>query len=369
MTRNLVPLGLYLHVPFCRGKCPYCDFYSVRPDEATADRLFARLYDLIDRYSAAGGYQVHTVYFGGGTPLLFGAERLAALLSRIQSAFVCNISECTVECNPGSTTKEDLLLLRRAGVNRLSIGMQSADDTVLRALGRKHQAKDTVRLVEQARQAGFQNLSLDLMLGVPEETEASLETSLRMIGTLRPEHVSAYLLKLEPGTAFYKDRFCLGLPDEDQLVSRYAHVVEALARQGLSQYEVSNFARPGLQSLHNTAYWTLTPYLGLGPSAHSFFEGRRFYFPADLNDFLNGAAPVDDGPGGDYEELLMLGLRLTEGVSVEALRRKDTAAAESTLRKALPLAERGVVSLENGRLKICSQFLLLMNTIICDLLP
>ena len=370
MTRNPSPLGLYLHIPFCRGKCPYCDFYSLRPDGDGPEQLARRLHQLIEEYGKRSeGYTVRTVYFGGGTPLLLGAQRLAALLDRIRASFPCEITECTVECNPGSTSMEDLQVLHKAGVNRLSIGMQAADDGVLRALGRKHRMQDTVRLVQQARQAGFHNLSLDLMLGVPEETDETLDSSLSAIRQLQPEHVSAYLLKLEPDTPFYEQRFCLGLPDEDQLAARYARVVQALEGFGLSQYEVSNFARPGFHSRHNTAYWRLTPYLGLGPSAHSFFGGRRFYFLSDLNGFLHGADPVDDGPGGDYEELLMLGLRLTRGVSVQALRDKDPAAAEYTLQKAAPLIRQGVLAQEDGRLKICSQFLLLMNTIICDLLP
>lgn len=367
MTRNL---SLYFHIPFCRGKCPYCDFYSVRDDEAKKDALLYRfLSEIAARAKETEGYTVSTVYFGGGTPPLFGAERIAQVLDACRAHFSFSPVETTVECNPGSTTDADLAILKEAGVNRLSIGMQSGDDAVLRAIGRKHHAVDAESLFLKARDTGFQNLSLDLMLGVPGETTESLDRSLSVIEALRPEHVSAYLLKVEEDTPFYKNRYSLETPDEDTLCDRYFHTVETLCSFGLLQYEVSNFAKPGFESKHNSGYWTLVDYLGFGPAAHSCFKGKRFYYPRDLSAYLAGSAPTGDGDGGGYEEKLFLGLRLSAGVSVAELQAMDEMKTATTLKKAAPLLAQGVLVLENGRLKICSQFLLLMNTIISEILP
>lgn len=309
-------LGLYVHVPFCAGKCPYCDFYSLVPDEGTVDRYVARTLDLMAGYGENCGRQVGTIYFGGGTSSLLGAERLAALLEGVARNFsVAPGAEITCEANPTGVDREFFRGLRQAGFNRLSMGMQSANEGELHLLGRKHGPNEVRQAVENARAAGFHNISLDLMLALPGSARESLCKSIRFAAGLGPEHISAYILKIEPGTPFAARD--LVLPDDDETAGQYLFAVEQLADLGYAQYEISNFSRPGFESRHNLVYWQCREYLGLGPAAHSFYEGRRFYWERDLSGYLQGRSPVDDGPGGSPGEFAMLNLRLTRGLQRE----------------------------------------------------
>lgn len=309
------PFGLYVHVPFCAGKCPYCDFYSLPITEELASAYEKRTLELAEEYGR--GQTAGTVYFGGGTPSLLGAGRLGALLEGISRQFmVPSDAEITVEANPAGLSRAFFQELRSAGFNRLSLGLQSARREELRLLGRRHSPEDVSRAVEAARAAGFQNISLDLMLALPDSTLETLEESISFAAGLGPEHISAYLLKIEPGTPF--SRRNLALPDDDAAADQYLYLVQRLEELGYFQYEISNFSHPGRESRHNLVYWRGEEYLGLGPGAHSFYKGRRFYWERDLQGYLQGAPPVDDGPGGSMEEFAMLNLRLTRG-----LRRED----------------------------------------------
>ncbi len=315
------PIGLYLHIPFCLRKCPYCDFYSLPAKQNVMDNYVAVLRDSILEWGHRLKRRADTCYFGGGTPSLLGAERIAVLLNAAKEAFGLENAEVTVEVNPATVQEKDLTDLRQCGINRLSIGLQSGIEEELNGLGRLHSAEQASKTVQWARQAGFENLSLDLMLATPNQTIVSLTRSVSFCVSLNPEHISAYMLKLEPDTAFGKHPPA-GLPDEELERELYLTACRQLEQKGLLQYEISNFARPGKESRHNLKYWNGQEYLGLGPSAHSFLDGRRFYFPRDLAAFLDGNPPKEDGLGGDFEEYAMLRLRLTDGLRETAVRKK-----------------------------------------------
>ena len=307
-------IGLYVHVPFCDGKCPYCDFYSVRGTGERMDRYTERIIEDIKSESERTGRRADTLYFGGGTPSLLGAERLIRIVEAARAAFGLEDAEITVEANPGDELSGFFREIRKAGVNRLSLGLQSADDGELRLLGRRHTAEQAGRCVSDARAAGFENLSLDLMLAVQGQTEESLRRSVKFCADAGAPHVSAYLLQIEPGTAYFKNRDKLRLPGEDAAASLYLLACAELEERGYRQYEISNFAKPGKESRHNLKYWRCEEYLGFGPAAHSFINGKRFYRERSVGAFLRGEPPMPEGDGGGFEEYAMLALRLTEGL-------------------------------------------------------
>lgn len=376
-------LGLYLHIPFCDGgKCPYCDFYSVPFGGAAESRYLRALRDEIGRASArARGHTVDTVYFGGGTPSLLRLT-LADILLYIRKLFsVAKDAEITFEANPSPAVFGDsswLPALRRAGFSRLSLGLQSAEPSELAALGRKHSPEDAAYAVKSARKAGFDNLSLDLMLATPGQTIESLRRSVDFASSLSPEHLSAYLLKIEPGTAFYRRKASLCLPDDDGQASFYLAACEAIEKAGLAQYEISNFALEGFRSRHNLKYWDRDEYLGFGPGAHSFFEGRRFYNPPDLSRYLEGAAPADEEDGAGQppddrlspcEEYIMLRLRLTDGLDEATLTRRFGADfSRFSPSKIASLSAAGYLEAGNGVIRLTRQGFLVSNAVIAELL-
>ncbi len=319
------PLGLYLHIPFCRSKCLYCDFCSVpRPDAGVVDAYLARLEaDLRAAARLCGDCTVDSVYFGGGTPTLLPPGRLAGLLSAVASAFrLSPQAEVTAECNPATGSREAFALLRRAGFNRLSIGLQSADAAELRALGRLHTWPDFLRTWEQARAAGFDNLSADVMFGIPHQTGQSFARTLEQVCALRPQHLSCYALTVEPGTPYgRRGEAALDLPDEERVRQMYLDAIAYLGAQGLAQYEISNFARPGYECRHNLKYWNAEEYLGFGPAAHSDFGGVRTANAADLPAYLAGSLPAArETPGREerMNEYVMLRMRLCAGLDTRA---------------------------------------------------
>lgn len=314
-------LGLYLHVPYCARKCPYCDFYSTA-DRRTLPEYPAALASELARLSRVWPRQADTLYLGGGTPTLLPPEAVAMLVRTAREHFdLPEDAEVTIEANPVGPGADEAYLraVRAAGVGRISYGLQAAGQRELTALGRGHTAEGAAQAVRAAQRAGFENISLDLMLGIPYQTRESLLESVELCARLGVQHVSAYLLKIEPGTAFARDDVGALCPDEDEQAELYLTAVEALGREGYRRYEIANFARPGFEGRHNLKYWKLEDYLGIGPGAHSCVGGRRFYCPRDLRAFLQGAgaggAPVcDDGPCGSADEYVMLRLRLREGV-------------------------------------------------------
>ena len=312
---DLDSIGLYFHIPFCTEKCPYCDFFSLRGTDTMMDEYTNCIISRINSESEHSGRKADSLYFGGGTPSLLGGARIARMTEAARRSFGLENAEITAEANPGRELGEFFRVFAAAGGNRISIGMQSAEEKELRGLGRKHTAKDAERAVKEARAAGIGSVSLDLMLATPGQTQESLARSIAFCAELGAEHVSAYLLKVEPGTAFWKERETLELPDEDAAADLYLAAAEGLAARGYRQYEISNFARPGFEGRHNLKYWRCEEYLGLGPAAHSFLDGKRFHYERSLRGFLSGEGPVQDGEGGDFEEFAMLRLRLAEGLT------------------------------------------------------
>lgn len=310
--------GIYIHVPFCVSKCPYCDFYSLPfQDEEIKDQYVERLIWEMKQYA---GVQGDTLYFGGGTPPLLGARRIGRLIRTAREIFsLPEDSEITLEANPADNLKEVFATFAEAGGNRLSLGMQSSHLDILKRLSRRHTTDDLYRAVSDAKSAGISNISLDMMLGVPGQRLEHIEKDADFCRELDVQHVSAYLLKIEPGTPFFERQDSLDLPDEDTAADVYLEAVSCLEKRGFSQYEISNFSKPGKESRHNLKYWNSEPYLGFGPAAHSFFEEKRFAYPRDMMAFLAGVTPVQEENGGisagDPIEYAMLRLRLTEGLT------------------------------------------------------
>ena len=347
---NTATMGLYLHIPFCHSKCLYCDFYSLKSGdliEPYVEILHKQLTDMAKRYS---GYTLESIYFGGGTPTAIGAGHLCGLLGQIKAVFpLLPDCEISLEANPNSIDYAGMAQLRTSGFNRISFGVQSAVDSELEQLGRTHSSKDAEQVIHWARNAGFENISMDLMMGIPGQTLDSLQQSLSFAAAQKVQHISAYLLKIEEGTPYYRMRHQLALPDDDRQSDFYLAGVEYLARMGYAQYEISNFALPGFPCRHNLVYWNCGEYLGLGPSAHSFLRGVRSYYPRNLLGYLGCQQPVSDGEGGSLAEYCMLRLRLAEGIIfTDAMRRGMTQEQAKAMR-------RGAESLAANQLCVTGQ--------------
>ena len=283
-------LGLYVHIPFCQSKCGYCDFYSVKATQKTQEAYCDALIKQMQEYSLpAKESLVDSVFIGGGTPTILGAELLLRLIKNIKKLFsMSHLPEFTIETNPNTVDLAALKKLCKAGANRLSIGLQSASEKELKLLSRSHTRDDFSSCFENARSAGFKNINIDLMYGIPGQTPKSFYESLRFAMRQKPEHISIYGLKLEPGSAFYKNQENLQkyLPSEEDERTMYFLGCELLGRGGYTQYEISNFAKGGYECRHNLKYWTCSEYLGLGTGAHSYFSNCRFSFKKDIREYV-----------------------------------------------------------------------------------
>ena len=369
------PIGLYLHIPFCEGKCAYCSFFSRRPRTdrragfSDTNEYTEQLIESITKWGQRVDRTVDTVYFGGGTPSLLGHERLIRILDSIFHSFrVSENAEITVEVNPTSTDELDFSLLKEAGYNRLSIGLQSADDHELQLLGRRHSAADAKRTVRRAQQAGFDNISLDVMLAIPEQTIDSLNRTLDFCASCDVQHISAYILKVEEGTRFYQQRDILPLFDDDAQAAFYEHTVARLAALGYPQYEISNFSRTGCESRHNLHYWHDEEYLGLGPSAHSFLDGKRFYYESDFASFYADRI-TEESAGGDSEEYIMLALRLTEGLVLDRYRERFTReVSDRFIAAAKQLESQGLCLVSDRSVSLTVKGFLVSNAVIAYLI-
>lgn len=344
--------GLYIHVPFCRKKCPYCDFYSVGYREELAERYA----DAVIRNLRYYNEDYDTVYFGGGTPSLM-ARQIPRILDEVHRTAS---AEVTVECNPLEMDKETLKILRGCGVNRLSVGIQSAVDGELAALGRTHTFEQARQAVLTANKVGFYDISADIMIGTPGQTAETLTRTIGELGDLPLTHISAYMLKIEPNTVFGKKP--PALPDEDETAELYLSAVRLLENARFMQYEVSNFARRGMTSRHNLKYWRREEYLGIGAAAHSFYKGKRFAVTRNLREFIASEHQTelvtDENPNG-IEEKIMLGLRLAEGIPKELW---------ELVQSGLPLIPKQYYKIENDRLSLTADGFLVSNEIIATLL-
>ena len=374
------PLGIYIHVPFCRSKCQYCDFYSL----ATNDTHLMHSYmtaicaHIKEAGALAPQYLVDTIYFGGGTPTFFGAAGMATILTAIRKSFdVSSEAEITFEANPDSVSDPLLRRLRNEGFNRVSLGIQCDNDEILRKIGRVHNYQQAVNAVKRIRKKGFRNLSVDLMYGLPGQTLDQWVATLENVLKLAPEHISCYGLKVEEGTPLYEIQDACNLADDDMQADMYLTAIQILRDHGYRQYEISNFSRKGRVSRHNLKYWTGSEYLGFGPNASSDFGGRRFTIIADLQGYIdgikNGGQVLQDvqevAPRERAGEYLMMRLRTTSGV--------DPRAYEQTfLLPFAPLEPAFIRCRENGlaektfdgRWRLTPKGFLVSNSIISDLL-
>lgn len=362
-------IGLYIHIPFCKSKCPYCDFYSSRATELDFDKYTEVLIDKIKLWSSKTKCDVATVYFGGGTPSVLGAERLCKILSSIKNSFnIIYNAEITVEVNPDTGKTIDFDALYNVGFNRLSIGLQSAVGEELKALGRIHTSEEAKITVERAKTAGFENISLDLMMGIPHQTKESLKKSIEFCVECGVKHISSYILKIETGTKYDKIKDKLILPDDDTQAELYLYAVDLFSQYGFNQYEISNFAKSDFESKHNINYWNCGEYIGIGPSAHSFFEGKRFYYERNMDDFINNKS-VFDCYGGNEEEFIMLSLRLKNGLSFAEFKNKfGKDISQKLIDKAKMYAKSGFMSVDSEKICFTPKGFLVSNTIISDLI-
>ncbi len=378
--QNKTPLGIYVHVPFCRSKCQYCDFYSLTTKEDSILDAYRKAVctHIQETGPLAPGYLVDTIYFGGGTPSFFGAEGIASILTAIRKHFdVARGAEITFEANPDSVSDRLLRRLRSEGFNRVSLGIQCDNDEILKKLGRPHNYAQAVTAVERIRKAGYRNLSLDLMYGLPGQSLEDWERTLSHVLELNPEHISCYGLKVEEGTPLYDYREYCNLADDDTQADMYLAAVEMLADRSYRQYEISNFCRRGHVSRHNLKYWTGGEYLGFGPNASSDFAGRRFTAVRDLQGYidgiLNGGQVLQDvqqiPPRERAGEYLMMRLRTVSGLDPREYEKKYLLPF-APLEKELEMnrEQRLAAKTFDGRWHLTPEGFLVSNTVISNLL-
>ena len=378
--QNKTPLGLYVHVPFCRSKCEYCDFYSLacKDDKLMDGYLDAVCAHIKEAGALAPAYKVDTIYFGGGTPSFFGADGISTILATIRRNFdVDSNAEITVECNPDSVTDRLLHRIYAEGVNRISLGIQTDDDEILKKLGRPHTYAQAVSAFQRIRKAGFKNVSVDLMYGLPGQTLRNWQETMDNVLRLLPEHISCYGLKVEPGTPLYSYKEIANLPDDDLQADMYLSAVEMLRSRGYRHYEISNFARKGLYSRHNMKYWTGGEYLGFGPSASSDFAGKRFVLSRDLQSYISGIRDggevmedVQEIPlrerAGEY---LMLRLRTYQGIAADEYEQKFLLPFDPIRKILAKYRELGYMGVnDDGRWNLTAKGYLISNTILSELL-
>ena len=367
-------LGLYIHIPFCKAKCAYCDFYSLAHSEEKMDAYVAALLRHLEEVAPrAAGMQVDTVYFGGGTPSYLGAARLCRILQTVLRRYdVARDAEITLEANPDSAGDwKELRKLRRAGFNRLSLGVQSTDDALLRRIGRVHTYEQVQQAVMAARKAKFTNLSLDLIYGLPGQTMEDWQRTLADAVALGPEHLSCYGLKLEEGTPLWQQRQTLTLPDDDAQADMYLYTVAALGEMGYEQYEISNFAKSGKESRHNLKYWRMEEYAGFGPGAHSDFGGVRYGYVRDIDSYIAGRlvlseSETDSTLARDYE-YVMLSLRTAAGIDRQTFEKRYRQRFQPMEVLFEQYEKAGLASRTEGGWRLTSRGFLVSNSIIAAL--
>lgn len=379
MSSKTRDFSLYIHIPFCAKKCNYCDFNSYVAPELVPPYLEALrkeilLYSHIER-------PVKTIYIGGGTPTVLSEIDLETLIDWIMRHFhIKHGIEFTVEANPGTLSRRKLLVLKKLGVNRLSLGLQAYQDRLLRMMGRIHSAKEFEECFKMAREAGFDNINADVIFGLPGQTVSDFMETLEYLTTFSPEHISCYSLTVEKGTIFFEmqERGLLQLPTEEEERDMYHKAVEYLTGHGFIHYEISNFAVPGRTSRHNTACWKYEDYLGLGAGAHSFMDGCRFCNHPSPDEYINslsqGILPVESKEYLDAREqqaeFCFLGLRLLEGLDKRVFRRrfgKDIHEIyDSAVRK---LSSSGLLEEDDTHIKLSPKGLDLANEVFVEFLP
>lgn len=369
--------GIYIHIPFCQTKCRYCSFNSQRLEPDLADRYCAALVREVGMWasSTAVSWTVDSVYFGGGTPSVLPAARIVQILAACRRAFLVEENaEITLEANPGTLNADKVCAYREAGINRISLGAQSFSDRDLVSLGRLHAVSDIHRSLELLARYGFENVSLDLMLGLPDQTADAWRENLREFCSLSPGHASVYMLELESRVPLYREltEGRISLPDEDQVADWYLETQSRLQDFGYRQYEISNFSREGMQCRHNLKYWERVPVIGFGAGSHSFDGVRRY---ANEPDPLSYAQAVEAGRSPAHcdqvltedeklEETLFLGLRLTQGLDWSRVERDSASPNLRTCETILRgFAQRGLVEWDNRQVRLTAEGMLLSSEV------
>ena len=376
---NKKELELYIHIPFCVRKCSYCDFLSAPATEQTREAYMAALFaEIGGRAKDYSDRTVTSIFIGGGTPSLLSGEQIGQLMDRIREQFaMAQDAEITMEVNPGTVSAEKLRNFYTAGINRLSIGMQSAQAEELKNLGRIHDFEGFCQVYREAVEAGFTNINVDIMSGLPGQTLASYRDTLEKVLHLEPmpQHISAYSLIVEPGTPFAEQK--LDLPDEDTEREMYARTAEILAEYGFFQYEISNYAKPGFACRHNIGYWKRTDYLGFGPSAASLFGNRRWTNTADRSLYLKACGALEKIREDEeilsrqdaMEEFMFLGLRMTQGISTAEFEEKFGKEIHAVYGGVLKKYEAmHLLQEHSGRLALTRNGISVSNVILADFL-
>ncbi|MBR6644038.1 MAG: oxygen-independent coproporphyrinogen III oxidase [Lachnospiraceae bacterium] len=380
------PLGLYIHIPFCVKKCNYCDFLSAPADDVTKKRYVEALCKEISGYKElTKEYELATIYFGGGTPSVLDVSLTEQILSVIQKTFTVDMAaaEVTLEVNPGTASPEKLKRYKELGINRLSIGVQSSKQEELALLGRIHSFEDAKQTVLWAREAGFKNISLDLMSALPGQTLEAYKENVEAILSLKPEHISSYSLIVEEGTPFY-GQYAEGapregdLPEEETDRAMYGYTKERLAAAGYARYEISNYAKPGCESRHNSSYWTGIDYIGVGLGASSLFTNARYHNETDLNKYMEEAEAGQDirremehlVPEEQMEEFMILGLRMMCGVSRAEFQNRFGRQIETVYGSALTkLEKQGLLLREGDRIALTERGIDVSNLVFVEFVP
>lgn len=363
--------GMYIHIPFCISKCKYCDFYSLTDKKELMPEYTKRVKEAVEHYKTKYERQYNSLYFGGGTPLFLGEEHLADIMNSVRPVLTED-AEVTAEGNPVAGGGFDFSALKAAGINRLSFGLQSSSQKELDALGRIHSVVDAEETVKAAQKSGIDNISLDLMIGIPYQTKESLIESAEFCASLGVKHISAYMLKIEDGTPLAASPLKKLCAADDKAADLYLALCERLENLGFKQYEISNFAKEGFESRHNLKYWQSEEYLGIGPAAHSFMEGRRFYYDRSISDFLTipfSDCEKEEGFGGDWEEYAMLRLRLTKGLDIdELLHLYPNVDSEGILRRSRLYTSSGLVKIDGRSINFTPKGFLLSNALTAEIL-
>lgn len=358
-------IGLYIHIPFCQQKCNYCDFISYNCNQETINKYVSALKKEIIKYgSRVYDKRIKTIFIGGGTPSVLKDYQLDNIIKEVYNNFAISSNiEFSIECNPGTLTKQKLVNYKNYGINRLSIGLQSYDNKLLKNLGRIHTKEDFVENYYLAREVGFTNINIDLIYGLPNQKVSDWHNTLAKVVNLGPEHISAYALKVEEGTNFYslflEDK--LILPNEEDEREMYHYAIDYLKENGINQYEISNFAKTGYESKHNLIYWKNEEYLGLGVGAHSYLDSVRFSNYSRIDKYIhslnNDELPIEEKELKDTKdrivETMFLGLRLSEGINTKEFKKKYNISVYEIYKKKIEkLVNLGLLSIVNDTLKL-----------------
>lgn len=363
--------GLYIHIPFCVKKCKYCDFVSFEGGDCFKDRYIESLINEMKEYSGA---LCDTVFIGGGTPTTLKTYQLEKLLAAVKDIFnISSDAEITCEANPGTVDAEKLTAMKKGGVNRLSIGVQTFCDEELKAIGRIHNAEEAEKAIDDARACGFENISIDIISALPGQTVESFKKTLSRTVLKKPEHISCYSLILEENTPLYEEYKSgrLILPDEDSEREMYDWACDFLKKNGYNQYEISNFAMPGKESKHNIKYWQCKEYIGVGVAAHSYYNGMRYFNTDNLREYSDGKYRTDEKEAlslkDKIEEFMIMGLRMTDGICEAEFKRRFGMEAEELFGNVIKkFTDGGFMEKKDGFIRLTHKGTAVSNTIMCE---